>query len=58
MHAHIQAFKLFFISTFGRLHPLAHTNKGLTFHNILHFNCVQKHSMKLTIIVQDVFDWG
>jgi hypothetical protein len=39
----VWAFKLFCKSTLGRLHPLAHANKGLTLHNILHYYREQRH---------------
>jgi hypothetical protein len=45
-------------STFGRLHPLVHANKGLTLCNILHYYREQGHFVRLTIEVQDVLDFG
>jgi len=33
----IRTFKLFYKRTFGKLHPLAHANIGLTHHNIVHY---------------------
>ncbi len=54
----VQTFKLFCKSTFGRLHPLAHANKGLTLRNILHYCREQGDSIRLTIAVQDVLDFG
>ncbi len=53
----IYAFKLFCRSTFGRLHPLAHANTGLTHRNILHYYRDQSHSIRLTIAVQDILDY-
>jgi hypothetical protein len=33
----VRTFKLFYKSTFGRLNPIVHANKGLILHNILHY---------------------
>ncbi len=54
----VQAFKLFCKSTFGKLHPLVHANKGLILCNILHDYREQGHFVRLTIAIQDVFDFG
>jgi hypothetical protein len=54
----VRTFKLFCKSTFGRLHPLAHANKGLTLCNILHYYHEQGHFVRLTIVVQDVLNFG
>jgi hypothetical protein len=53
----VRTFKLFCRFTFGRLHPLAHANKGLTLCNILHYCHEQRHFIRLTIVVQDVLDF-
>jgi len=42
---------------FGKQHPLAHPNKGLTQRTILHYVRDQTDPMKLTIVVQDVVDY-
>jgi len=47
----VRAFKLFCKALFGRQHPLAHPNKGLTQHTILHYVHEQTHFMRLTIDV-------
>jgi hypothetical protein len=42
----VRAFKLFCKTLFGRQHPLAHPNKGLTQRTILHYVHEQTHSMR------------
>jgi hypothetical protein len=53
----VQAFNFFCRSTFGHLHPLVHPNKGLTHCTILHYFQEQGHSVKLTIVTQDVINY-
>jgi hypothetical protein len=53
----ICAFKLFCRSTFGKLHPLAHANIGLTHHNIFHYCWDQSYYVRLTITIQDILDY-
>jgi hypothetical protein len=47
----VRAFKLFYKTMFGRQHPLAHPNKGLTQCTIFHYDHEQTHSMRLIIDV-------
>ncbi len=53
----VQAFKLFCRSIFGHLHPLVHPNKGLTHCTLLHYSQEQGHSVKLTIVIQDIMNY-
>jgi hypothetical protein len=53
----IRAFKLFCKRTFGKLHPLANANIGLTHHSIVHCYWDQSHYVWLTIVVQDILDY-
>jgi hypothetical protein len=39
------------------LHPLAHPIDGLTKRNILHFACDMAHSVRRTVVVQDLVDY-
>jgi hypothetical protein len=54
----VRTFKLFYKSTFGRLHPFTHANKGLTLCNILYYCCEQRHFVRLTIAFQDALNFG
>jgi hypothetical protein len=54
----ICVFKLFCRSTFGRLHPLTHVNMGLIHYNILHYYWNQSHSIRLTIVIEDILDYN
>jgi hypothetical protein len=50
----VRAFKLFCRALFGKQHPLAHPNKGLTQCTILYYVCDQTHSVRLTIVMQNL----
>ncbi len=47
----VRAFKKICRTLFGKQHPLAHPNKGLTQCTILHYARDQTHFMKLTIAI-------
>jgi hypothetical protein len=52
------ALKLFYRTTFGRLHPIAHPTCGLIQWNILHYCYELGHSVYLIIVVFDVVDYS
>jgi hypothetical protein len=54
----VRTFKLFCKALFGKQHPLAHPNKGLTQCTLLYYACDQTHSVKLTIAMQNVINYG
>jgi hypothetical protein len=54
----VRTFKLLCKALFGKLHPLAHPNKGLTQCTLLYYACDQTHSTKLTIAMQNVINYG
>jgi hypothetical protein len=47
----IEALKLFYRATFGRVHPLVHPTCGLTQRNILHYCHELGHYVHLTIVI-------
>jgi len=54
----IRTFKLFCRTLFSKQNPLAHPSKGLTQCTILYYAYDQTHSMKLTIVMQNVINYG
>jgi len=53
----VRTFKLFCRALFGKQHPLAHLNKGLTQCTLLYYACDQTHSVRLTIAMQNVINY-